>query len=543
MKIIFKRMCSTIKKYPKIFIKSMIMVTIITFLNVLIPYGMRIFIDNISIYKEWFSVLIGLFCFLAIMLINTLFEIKWYIILDEFGGKCINDLTINIESSLFNTCQNNVDNANSNIIKHTLYADILDIFRVIGHHIPCLLGNIITIIICLAVASQYDSLLSFYIALATLGGMGVSLVSRKIVALKARNTNIKLKNHHALCNQYIEMLPTAKTNNLLPYYINKSKMSISDFIKTSQKEDWTTVFWTRAISNYNTLISILLSAFLVILSVDSTVNLVFFSMISGIISSQSQSAELLFQQIIKSVVSFENVERICDFPVIYGDRRLNKIVSLDFRNVSFAYKTLPGNNIINNLDCSFRPGDLIMLSGGNGSGKSTFIKLITGLYSPTNGEIVINGFNSLSYQHQNLNEQILYIGQEEGFLNEPVLDHIKIITGKEFLDASKYKDLMGKLGITNTDRSIEECGKTLSVGQRKKLLILKLMLRAQEASIIILDEVMAGLDATTQKIFVDFVKQLSMEGDKIIFVIEHFSTDSFDFTHKLLFENGSIINI
>lgn len=538
MKIICKRMKYTILQYPLIFAKSMALVTVITFFNVLIPYGMRAFINSISVRKDMFLILAGIICFLAVMLINTLFEIKWYVILDEFGGNCIRDLTIAMESSLFHTCQNNVDSRNPDAIKHTLYSDILDIFRVIGHHIPCLLGNIVTIAVCLAVASQYDIRLTIYIALATLGGMVVSFTSRKIIAVKAHHTNRKLKDHHALCNQYVEMLPTAKTNDLLLYYSDKSRQSISDFIQTSQKEDWTTVFWTRAISNYNTLISILLSAFLVMLSADSTVNLVFFSMISGIINAQSQSAELLFQQIIKSEVSFENVERLCDLPPVYGDRNLGRIRTLDFKKVSFAYKSAPGKNIINDLDDSFRQGDFIMLSGGNGSGKSTFIKLITGLYAPTEGEILINEKNSLTYSHHDLNKQILYIGQEEGLLNESISDYLGIITGSQPLDSGRYKEIMEEMGFPFSDRLIEDCGKNLSVGQRKKLLILKLMLRAPEASVIILDEVMAGLDSATQGKFIAYVKRLAKEKNKIIFIIEHNANENFLFSHQLHFESG-----
>lgn len=109
MKIIWKRMCHTIKRYPLLFVKSMLMVSVITFFNILIPYGMRSFIDRISLQKDTVFICMGIVGFLAIMLINTIFEIKWYVILDEFGGKCIDDLTVTVEESLFHACQNKID--------------------------------------------------------------------------------------------------------------------------------------------------------------------------------------------------------------------------------------------------------------------------------------------------------------------------------------------------------------------------------------------------------------------------------------------------
>lgn len=296
-------------------------------------------------------------------------------------------------------------------------------------------------------------------------------------------------------------------------------------------------------NNYNLLISILLSVFLILLSADSTVNLVFFSMIAGIINSQSQSAEVLFQQIVKAEVSFENVEQLCELPPIYGEKRLDEITSLAFQNVSFAYQSVTYKNILKNLTCSFQMGDLVMLRGENGSGKSTFIKLITGLYAPTQGKILLNGQEHLSYSHKDLNKQILYIGQEEKFLNESFTDYLRIITGKASFSLTEWEEGIEKMGFSMSDKKIDECGENLSVGQRKKLLILKLMQRAREASVIVLDEVMAGLDAATQKIFIEYIQQLSQTKEKIIFLIEHSEIYGLKVSYQLEFKNGMIIKL
>ena len=71
---------------------------------------------------------------------------------------------------------------------------------------------------------------------------------------------------------------------------------------------------------------------------------------------------------------------------------------IEFRNVSFAY---PGTEryILKNLNLSLRGDEKLCIVGVNGAGKSTFIKLLTRLYNPTEGEILLNGINIKEYDY------------------------------------------------------------------------------------------------------------------------------------------------
>ena len=543
MKLIGKYYIEIVKKYPWIFLKSVLMILLITLLNTLIPCGMRIFIESISVRGGAALILAGVMAFAAVMLLNSFFEIRWYVILDELGGKCIADLTTEIEGALVHASRNDADQVGSGSLKHILYSDMLDIFRVVGHHIPSMIGNIVTVLICLLLSARYSILLTVYITAAAAGGALLSFASRKIIMSRAHRTNAKLKRHHAMCGQFTDSLPTIQTNDLLPYFQEKTRESIADFITTSQKEDGVAVFWTRLVSNYNVMFSILLSAFLVLLSSDSAVNLIFYTMLSGIITSQSQAAELMFQQIIKSEVSFHNADRLRNLPDAYGEKTLDTVSSLEFDHVTFAYPSRPGDAVLKDIQISFRPGELIAVFGGNGSGKSTLIKLITGLYRPTGGCIRINGQENFAYRQQELNRQILYIGQEEQLLNEPVRRYVELVTGREPLDETQWRKLTEKVNLNSMDgeRMIENEGASLSAGQRKKLLILKLLLRSEIASVIVLDEVMAGLDDATRRVYLEELRQLAAGQDKMIFVIEHSLEGALAFDRTLYLEGGRII--
>lgn len=491
MKLIGKYYIEIVKKYPWIFLKSVLMILLITLLNTLIPCGMRIFIESISVRGSAVLILAGVLAFAAVMLLNSFFEIRWYVILDELGGKCIADLTTEIEGALVHASRNDADQVGSGSLKHILYSDMLDIFRVVGHHIPSMIGNIVTVLICLLLSARYSILLTVYITAAAAGGALLSFASRKIIMSRAHRTNAKLKQHHAMRGQFTDSLPTIQTNDLLPYFQEKTRESIADFITTSQ----------------------------------------------------SQAAELMFQQIIKSEVSFRNADRLRNLPDAYGEKTLDSVSSLEFDHVTFAYPSRPGDAVLKDIHVSFRPGELIAVFGGNGSGKSTLIKLITGLYRPTGGCIRINGRENFAYRQQELNRQILYIGQEEQLLNEPVRRYVELVTGREPLEETQWRKLTEKVNLNSMDgeRMIENEGASLSAGQRKKLLILKLLLRSETASVIVLDEVMAGLDDATRRVYLEELRQLAARQDKMIFVIEHSLEGALAFDRTLYLEGGRII--
>lgn len=142
---------------------------------------------------------------------------------------------------------------------------------------------------------------------------------------------------------------------------------------------------------------------------------------------------------------------------------------------------------LKNVTCRLKKGDFIMLRGHNGSGKSTFVKLLTGLYSPTAGQLEINGLDSQCYSQKARNRQILYINQDEQCLNETFKGYLQIMSGKTLSDADCQR-LLRMLDLPDDGRRIEGNGASLSVGQRKKLGLLKLMGRVDQASVIVLDE-------------------------------------------------------
>lgn len=539
MRLIISFCQKTIKRYPKVFLRATGLIIFLTLMNAFLPYGMRMFLERVIAEARYGYAVLGILGFAVYLALKTLVDIRWYRLLDELGGCCITDLSVELERALAETSGTDIDAEEPGRIKHIMYADVLDVFRVIGHHIPTLLGSVAVIAASLLLAAFYDVGLMLFIFAALILGTVISVLGKRMIAAKAGNTNRKLKEHHMLCDQYVDSIPLVQTNPVLPYYMEKTEKSIADFIATSKKEDGVQVFWSEAVSHYNTLFNLALSTLLALPAAGaSIVNLVFFIMISGIIMSEGQKSQLLIQQIIRAEVSFENVDRLLRLKKRQGTEALGQITKIEFEGVHFSYQK-EGEDVLRGISCELRAGENIRLTGGNGSGKSTFIKLLNGVYPPQEGRILVNGKPIAAYSLKALNEQILYVGQDEILLNESFRDYLAIISGPAF-DIKKAEEALRWTALDQEDTEIGGGGLSLSGGQRKKLLLSKLRIRYEKASVIILDEAEAGLDRAMIQKYEELLHDMFNKSDKIIIMIAHNMGGTLPFTKEFCFEGGEM---
>lgn len=192
--------------------------------------------------------------------------------------------------------------------------------------------------------------------------------------------------------------------------------------------------------------------------------------------------------------------------------------ALEVKDLSVTYD---GNEAIKRMSFSAPKGKLIGIVGPNGAGKSTLIKAILGLVSKTNGSIEIEGKSLKQMQ-----KQIAYVPQRNNIdWNFPILVKDTVLLGtypklgfftfpskKEKQLAEKCLETVGMLDFKN--RQIAE----LSGGQQQRVFVARAL--AQEADMFFLDEPFVGIDATSEKMIIDILKNLRNEG-KTIFIVHH----------------------
>jgi len=203
----------------------------------------------------------------------------------------------------------------------------------------------------------------------------------------------------------------------------------------------------------------------------------------------------------------------------------------EFRSVSFAY---PGSSrlILKNLDFTLHVGERVALIGENGQGKTTIVKLITRLYDPTEGQILLDGIDLREYNLEDLYQEIGVIFQDfmryEMTARENVaVGRIEEIGNTDQIVTASHKSLADEV-IAKLPRKYDqmlgrrfENGVDLSGGEWQRLALARAYLR--DAQLLILDEPTAALDARSEyEVFERFAELTA--GKMALFISHRFST-------------------
>lgn len=209
---------------------------------------------------------------------------------------------------------------------------------------------------------------------------------------------------------------------------------------------------------------------------------------------------------------------------------------IEFKNVSFKYTDLI---ILKNINVQVKKGEKVGIVGVNGCGKTTLIKLLCGLYSPSKGEINVFGQNC--YENLMLKKDIpISIVMQDFSIYYGYTIEENITLGKNEPNYDICKELGSLQNIVEKKDSIvgERFGGTdLSKGQWQLVSILRAINVDKE--VIVLDEPTASLDPITEKkIYEEFLR---MNSDKTIFVITHRLASVKNVDRILYMENGTIV--
>lgn len=226
------------------------------------------------------------------------------------------------------------------------------------------------------------------------------------------------------------------------------------------------------------------------------------------------------------------------------------IKKIEFKNVSFRYSNAK-EDTIKNVNLEIRGGQKIAIVGRNGNGKSTLVKLLTRLYRPSEGEILINGININYIKAESFYMKIGCILQNFQIFAASVSENVKmdLINAVDRDEVYKCLDLFGlsekiksfkRAENTNLTKEYDPEGTELSGGQGQRLAVARLFFR-NEKSLIVLDEPTSSLDAYAEyqlnKEIMENVK------DKTIVLITHRLSTVVDADLILYIKNGNIVEV
>ncbi len=203
-----------------------------------------------------------------------------------------------------------------------------------------------------------------------------------------------------------------------------------------------------------------------------------------------------------------------------------------FEDVSFVY---PGTDspALEHITLHLRPGRSLALVGENGSGKTTLIKLLTRLYAPTSGRILLDGADLAEWDEQRLRERIGVIFQDFARYQLPAGHNIGAGDVSAFEDEARWREAAAKGRASEFIEALPagyhtqlgkwfQDGRELSGGQWQKVALSRALMRTS-ADVLVLDEPTAAMDAQAEAEVFEHVRQLARE--RMTILISHrFST-------------------
>lgn len=256
----------------------------------------------------------------------------------------------------------------------------------------------------------------------------------------------------------------------------------------------------------------------------------------GIAQLQNQFANLLsgFTGIYQNLLYMRNLFEFLELPardLDLGETWEAEIEDISFEKVSFRYP-LTDKDVLRDVSFSVKRGQALALVGENGAGKTTIVKLLTRLYEPTSGRILINGLEASRFSPSSLQKKMSIIFQDFGQYQMSVKENIALARSEDsdvepFLQTATQK-AGAKTFIEALPQGYENQlgrwftgGQNLSGGQWQRLALSRLYFR--DGSVLIFDEPTAALDANAEFEVIEALRKQA-KGRITVLISHRFST-------------------
>ena len=227
------------------------------------------------------------------------------------------------------------------------------------------------------------------------------------------------------------------------------------------------------------------------------------------------------------------------------EKRSDRQYQVEFRDVSFQY---PGSDLwaLRHVNMKFKVGKRLAIVGENGSGKTTFIKLLCRLYDPQEGQILLNGIDIRKYRYDDYMEIFSVVFQDFKLLSQPLGANV---AGSQHYDRKRAEQALVDAGFgdrlqtmaqgmdTMLYKDFVEDGVEVSGGEAQKIAIARALYK--DAPFIILDEPTAALDPVAEAEIYEKFNEIS--GDRTAIYISH-RLSSCKFCDEIaVFDHGKVI--
>lgn len=433
-------------------------------------------------------------------------------------------------------------------------------------HIEQFMEQITKIMASIALTASFFTLSSVPVGfkLAIVAGVILTLMIQIYATQKTNDLN---RNFHASSvdmnilsehfNSYIEHYGAGKDIRLyhMGDFLGDSYLALDkDYWERSLKNSYKKAAWTLPVTILNTVLKFSIYVVLIYAALQGDITI---GSIAKYVACIMLLAEALMQIVRTIQVALDNNQYLSryfsyfDIPnhmyqgSLTVEKRDDNDYDVEFRNVSFKYPHAEAY-ALKNVDFKFKIGEKLAIVGMNGSGKTTFIKLLCRLYDPTEGEILLNGVNIQKYDYDEYMSVFSVVFQDfslfsftlgEVVASSKMFDENRV---RECLKKANFGDKLEKMpeGVrTYLYKGYDSSGIEISGGEAQKIALARALYK--NAPFIILDEPTAALDPISEyEIYSNFNR---ISGDKTAIYISH-RLASCRFCNKIaVFDHGQMI--
>ncbi|CEP45477.1 ABC transporter ATP-binding protein [[Clostridium] sordellii] len=355
----------------------------------------------------------------------------------------------------------------------------------------------------------------------------------KLIALKNEEIREKSGDISNISQEYISNIMNiviSKSNfKILKQFLNKERSILKDSIKLD-------MLFSKSIATgsiLNNLITVAIygyGGYKIIKGSMTFGDLIAFQQYTGMFISPCMNIIRSNIQIQQAITSINRIFGVLDEPIeIYNNKGI--IYSKDFKgdvcfnNVSFSYEE--GLPILNNINLSFKHGQVTALVGASGCGKSTIVNLLFRLWDVDKGKILLNNIDIKDYNLKSLRKNISIVTQDLLLFDDSILNNLTL--GNKNINKEYVEEICKKIDIyrfieelpNGFNTIIGEKGVKLSGGQKQRIAIARALI--SNSSIIIFDEATSALDNISQKTILENINEL-LEGKTVILIAHRLST-------------------
>ena len=423
-----------------------------------------------------------------------------------------------------------------------------------------IISTIIKIVSFVAVLWAVSPFAPFFVFFLAIPGGIVNFIYRKkyFTYVRHRSKDRRQLNYYSDLMVDKNMAKEIRILGLADTFSERYKSIFSQYFKGLKKLFWQEGVWNLGINFVVTLANAALFIWVAYKVFKGELMIGDYSLYTGALNSIISGASTIVSTtaviyegtlFIDNLIDFMNMKRTVVPSVenaISPKRHIGH--TIEFKNVSFKYPKTQ-RYVLSNINVKINSGETIMLVGLNGAGKTTLIKLLTRLYDPTEGEILLDGVDIREYDTEALYKIYGIVFQDFGKYAVNVRENIRFgnvyrdATDENIQNAAVQGDADGFIEKlpdkydTPLMRFFEENGIELSIGQWQKLSIARAFY--SDADVLILDEPTASLDALAEQEIYQRFDQLR-EGRTTI-LVSHRMSCATTADNIIVLENGTVI--